>query len=149
MHLGRSGSTHSLQSESNVISLRQMLEVNDDCFIHYYIQQQNTSIGDILVFPCTGVDTMADGWQLTEGGSNVRRSCQSTIVGAACIEQCHSDRNLKTAWFEKRDFNIGIKKKKKNTGWIFIIIGWMCIHTSNTHLCSNNLKSEFCIRWPL
>ncbi len=24
----------------------------------------------------------------------------------------------------------------------------MCTHTSNTHLCSNNLKSEFCIRWP-
>ncbi len=26
-----------------------------------------------LVFPCTGVDTMADWWQLTQGGSKVRR----------------------------------------------------------------------------
>ncbi len=36
----------------------------------------------------------ADSSQLTQGGSKVRRSCQSTIVG--------------TAWFEKEDFKIGI-----------------------------------------
>uniref|UniRef100_A0A671N5Y9 Peroxisomal membrane protein 2 n=1 Tax=Sinocyclocheilus anshuiensis TaxID=1608454 RepID=A0A671N5Y9_9TELE len=29
--------------------------------------------------------------------------------------------------------------KKKNTGWIFIIIGWLCTHTANTHFSSNNL----------
>ncbi len=32
---------------------------------------------------------------------------------------------------------------KKNTGWIFIIIGWLCSHWTHT------FKSEFCIRWPL
>ncbi len=105
--------------------------VNNDCYIHYYIQKQTTSIGDILVFPCTGVDTMADSSQFTQGGSKVRRSCQSTIVGGACTELRHSDRNLRTVWFEKEDL-------KKNTGWIFIIVGWMRTHTSNTHLCSNN-----------
>ncbi len=57
----------------------------------------NRLIGDILVFPCTGVDTMADSSQLTQGGFKVRRSCQSTIVGAACTELRHSDRNLRTA----------------------------------------------------
>ncbi len=31
------------------------------------------------------------------GGSKVRRSCQSTIVGGACTELHHSDRNLRTA----------------------------------------------------
>ncbi len=67
--------------------------------------------------------------QLTQGGSKVRRSCQSTIVGAVCAELRHSDRNLRTAWFDKGDFKTGIKKKK-NTGWIFIIIWWMCTHTS-------------------
>ncbi len=36
-----------------------------------------------LVFPCTRVDTMADSSQLTQGGSKVRRSCQSTLVGGA------------------------------------------------------------------
>ncbi len=63
---------------------------------------------------------------------------QSTIVGGACTELHHSDRNLRTAWFEKGDYKTGIKKK---TGWILPL--WMCTHTSNTHLCSNNLKSEF------
>ncbi len=89
-----------------------------------------------LVFPYTKVDTSSP---LTQGGSKVRQPCQSTIVGAVCTELCHSDRNLRTDWFEKWDFKIGI----------YIIIGWMCTHTSNTHLCSNNLKSEFGIRWPL
>ncbi len=44
---------------------------------------------------------MADGSQLTQGGSKVRRPRQSTIVGAVCTELRHSDRNLRTAWFEK------------------------------------------------
>ncbi len=54
---------------------------------------------------------MADSSKLTQGGSKVRRSCQSTIVGGACAELRHSDRNLRTAWFEKGGFKIGIKKK--------------------------------------
>ncbi len=40
---------------------------------------------------------MADSSQLSQGGSRVRRTCQSTIFGAACAELRHSDRNLKTA----------------------------------------------------
>ncbi len=64
-----------------------------------------------LVFPCTGADTKADSSQITQGGgSKIRRSCQSTIVGAVCAELRHSDRNLRTAWFEREDFKVGIKK---------------------------------------
>ncbi len=67
-----------------------MSGVNDDCYIHYYIQKQlNHLIGDILSSPAP--DTMADSSQLTPGGSKVRRPCQSTIVGAACTELRHSD----------------------------------------------------------
>jgi len=79
---------------------------------------------------------MVDEWQLTQftqlsqGGSKVRRPCQSTIVGGACTELCHSDRNLRTAWFEKGDFKIGLLRK--NTWWIFIIIGWMYTHFQHT-----------------
>ncbi len=76
--------------------------------LHPTTKHLNRLIWDILVFPCTGVDTMADWWQLTQGGSKVRRSCQSTILEAACAELHHSDRNLRTAWFEKGDFKIGI-----------------------------------------
>ncbi len=32
----------------------------------------------------------ADSSQLSQGGSKVRRSCQSTIVGAVCTELRHS-----------------------------------------------------------
>ncbi len=57
-----------------------------------------------------------EGWKNTGYGlpgtqHKVRRACQSTIVGAVCTELHHSDRNLRTAWFEKEDFKIGIKKK--------------------------------------
>ncbi len=107
-----------------------------------------------LVLPCTRVDTMAvrlftvhSVSLLTQCESKVRRPCQSIIVGGACSELHHSDRNLRTVWFERGDFKIG--NKKKNTWWVFIYIGWMWTHTSNTHFCSNNLKSEFCIRWPV
>ncbi len=85
-----------------------------------------------LVFPCTESDCS----QLSQGGSKLRRPCQSTAVGGVCTELRHSDRNLRTALFE--NFKIGIKKKY----WV----DFMCTHTSNTHLCSTNLKSEFCIR---
>ncbi len=29
--------------------------------------------------------------------------------------------------------------KKKTLMWIIIIIGWLCTHTANTNLCSNNM----------
>ncbi len=57
---------------------------------------------------------MADSSQLTQSGSKVRWPCQSTLVGGACAELHNSDKNLRTAWFEK--------------GELFIIIGW-CVHT--------------------
>ncbi len=35
--------------------------VNDDCYVHYYIQQQNTNrLGVILVYICTGGETTDD-----------------------------------------------------------------------------------------
>ncbi len=76
--------------------------------LHPTTKHLNRLIWDILVFPCTGVDTMVDSTQLTQGRSKVRRPCQSTIVGAVCAELRHSDRNLRTAWFEKGGFKIGI-----------------------------------------
>ncbi len=83
-----------------------------------------------LVFPCTGVDTMADSSQLTQGGSKVRRSYQSTIVGAFCAELRHSDRNLWAAWFEKGDFKIGFKKKKH---WVDFYHYRMDVYTHFQH----------------
>ncbi len=59
-----------------------MLGVHDDCYVHYYIKQQfdvimKSSIlnrlGAILVYSCSGIETMADWSQLTQGGSKVKR----------------------------------------------------------------------------
>ncbi len=86
---------------------------------------------------------MVDSSQLTQGGSKLRRSCQSTIG-----ERPVQIYVILTGISEQPDLRKRILKyrdKKKNTGWIFIIIGWMCTHISNTHLCSKNLKREFCI----
>ncbi len=132
------GSVHTLQNESNVNPLHlQRLWfwelMTTAMFIITYNNKTPQSLNQRhLVFPAPEADSS----QLTQGGPNVRRSCQSTIVGGACAELHHSDRTRRTAWFEKRDFKIGIKKK--NTEWVFIIIRWMCTHTSNSHLCSNN-----------
>uniref|UniRef100_A0A8C1MZ24 Ig-like domain-containing protein n=1 Tax=Cyprinus carpio TaxID=7962 RepID=A0A8C1MZ24_CYPCA len=38
-------------------------------------------------------------------------------------------------WFSAPEAHMEIKKR---SGWIFIIVGWLCSHTANTHLCPNN-----------
>ncbi len=73
---------------------------------------------------------MPDSSRFTQGGAKVRRICQSTIVGGACIELHHSDRILRTAWIEKEDFKIGIKKKKH---WVDFYHYWMDVYTHFQH----------------
>ncbi len=95
-----------------------------------------------LVFLCTGVDTMAESSQLSQGGSKVRRSCQST-VGVVCTELPHSDRTLRTAWFEKGDFKMGILKKHQVDFYHYR----MDVYTLPTHIyvqtsCKVNFASD-------
>ncbi len=42
-----------------------------------------------------------NGGQLTQGGSKVRRQCQSTIVGGPGSVWHHTSKNQRMAWFEK------------------------------------------------
>ncbi len=58
-------------------------------------------LGGIFAYTCSGVETMVDCFQLTQGGSVIKRQCQSTIVGGACAELRHSANNLWTAWYVK------------------------------------------------
>ncbi len=63
--------------------------------------------------------------------SVLKRNCQSTIGGGASVRVTSHGQ---TARFEK-----GVKilvDKKKNTEWIFIIIGWLCTH------CQTGLENE-------
>ncbi len=81
-----------------------MSGVNDDCYIHYYIITKHLNcLGDILVYSCSCVETMAVGLlRLTQGGSKVRRHCQSQIVGGAFIRVTSNRQEAeRTAWFEK------------------------------------------------
>ncbi len=94
-----------------------------------------------LVFPCTGVDTMADSSQFTQGGSNVRWSCQSTIVGGGLCRTTSFWQGSQNSLFEEEDFKIGIYKK--TTGWICIIIGWMCTHTPTHSYVQTTCKVNF------
>ncbi|KAI2659211.1 Neurofilament medium polypeptide [Labeo rohita] len=61
----------------------------DNHYVHYYIQQHNTSISQSVIFlsnlhPCSGIKTM-------EVGHEVRHLCQSTIVGAASVSVTASE----------------------------------------------------------
>ncbi len=72
-----------------------------------------------LLFPAP--ESIQQTAQFTQGGgAKVRRSCQSNIVGGAWAELHHSDRTLRTAWFEKEDFKIGIKKKHLIINHIYV-----------------------------
>ncbi len=82
-----------------------MSGVNDDCYVHYYIQQLNR-LGDILVYICSGVETMADWWQLTQGGSKVKRYCQSTTGGAwICVTSHWQESENGLIWERGNDFS--------------------------------------------
>ncbi len=72
---------------------------------------------------------MADSSQLTQGGSEVRRSYQSTIVGAACTELRHSDRNLRTAWFEKGDYRMDVYTHFQHTFMFKQLVKWIDLMT--------------------
>ncbi len=80
---------------------------------------------------------MTDCSQITQGGAKVKHQCQSTIVGGACL--CDVTPPRIWEWIDLRNGILFIGIKKKNSGWISIIIGWMCTNTANTHLCSNNM----------
>ncbi len=78
--------------------------------LHPTTKHLNRLIGDILSSPAPELTQSLTQWR--RALSSLRAGpCQSTIVGGACTELRHSDRTLRTAWFEKGDFKIGIKKK--------------------------------------
>ncbi len=83
-----------------------------------------------LVFPFTGVGRIVYS-SLSSLGAGLRLD---GLVNHLSWEQSVQNYVILTGISEQPDL------KKKNTGWIFIIIGWMWTHTSNTHLCSKNLK---------
>ncbi len=75
------------------------------------------------------VTNLATSWtNFSESLWSLVRPCQSTIMGWACTELRHSDRNLRTAWFEKVDFKMGIKKH-----WVDFYYYRMNVNTQFQH----------------
>ncbi len=79
-------------------------EKRSRCCMHFQIPQISVRLS--IYWMC---------WSGSKGISKVRQPCQSTLMGEVCAELRHSDRNLRTAWFEKGGFKIGIKN---NTGFV-------------------------------
>ncbi len=155
MHLGRSeGVFTSKKNQSSASSVAPISGVNDDCYVHYYIQQHNTPIGnrlgDIPVYTCSGVKTMAGCWQLTQGESRVKHQFQSTICDSCglVVEHCVSSAN-----------GCGINSQgthtdKKCIAWMHCKLLWIkasakCINVNNrgrglcrtTSLCQKSVNS--------
>ncbi len=130
-HLGRSGA-HSLHKKKVIHCVFIGLDAGSKWrllypSLHPTTKHLNRLIRNILVFLCTEVDTMADWWQLTQGGSKLR-----CLVNQLSWEGPVQNYVILTGISEQPDLRKGILKwgfkKKKNTGWIFIIIGWMWTH---------------------
>ncbi len=93
-------------------------------------------LGDILVYPSSGVKTMAD-CTAHSGGSVLKQQCWSTVGRGLglCLCRRHFAKNLRTAWSEKVLMTCGDLKKKH---WVdFYHIGWLCTHTAK---CQHTFK---------
>ncbi len=143
MHLGRSGGVfpsetniiHYVFSGSDVWSKWWLL-----CSLLHPTTKHLNRLGAILVNNRSSIKTMADCWQLTQCRSVIKPKTDATVNQQSWegpVQNYLSAKNLRSAWYEKgvwiyRDF-------KKSTGWIFIIIGWLCTYTVKTHFSSNNM----------
>ncbi len=121
-----SGGTDCIISGSDVGSKWRSL-----CSLLHPTTEHLNRLGAILVYTCSGIETMADWWQFTQGGSKVKHQCQSTITGGACAELCHSSKNLWTAWSVKVLIICG-DLKKSTDGFLSLYGG--CVHTLPTHI---------------
>ncbi len=118
------------------------------CSLLYPTTKHLSRLGAILVYTRSGVETMANCSQLTQGGSKVKRHCQSTIVGGALVcETPHSQEAENGLIWERGYYLYGLKKKTLGG---FLSIQDVCVQTLPTHIyVQTTCKSEFCIRWPL
>lgn len=150
MHLG------ACPSETNVMLIHCGSDVGSKwrllcLLIHSTTEHLNRSIGDILVYICSGGETVVDWWQLTQGGSKV--ICQSSLCWDAAVNQTMwegpycvtSQRQASEIGQYEEGVEILVDKKNdnnKNT------LGG--VHTLPTHISiQTTWRSARSIRWPL
>ncbi len=111
-------------------------------FTHAICQDERWT-GDVsVIYILLSTGNMSEalsGGETTDDSSLMLKCyCQSTIVGGASVRVTAHGQTARFR-FEKGVKILVEKKQKKHTGWIFIIIGWFCTHTANTHSSANNL----------
>ncbi len=75
---------------------------------------------------------MADSSQFTQGGSKLRR-----LVNQLSLERSVQNYVILTGISEQPDLRKGFKIRINKKHWVDFYYYRMCVHISNTHLCSN------------
>ncbi len=115
-------------------SCAQMSGVNNDCYIHYYIQQQNNSIA-LEPFLSTTI-LAAKQWWTDDSSLEHWCHCQSTIVGGA-----------RAGWYEHKFISLYFLVDLWYALYISVFCIWIkqikrmlpCRHT----MCKKRLKSHY------
>ncbi len=113
------------------------------CSLLHPTTKHLSHLGDNLVYPCSGFETMADCWQLTQGGSVLTRPCQSTIVGVglACVTYLWPESENGLIWESANDLG-GFKKKKH---WVDFCHYRVVVytHVQHTFMFKHHVKVNF------
>ncbi len=75
-----------------------MLRENEDTYVHFYIQLQNSCIAYETLLWLESTEKMTDGIQLEEGGNMQIEDSPSAIVGGAWAVWCHTAQKIKMSW---------------------------------------------------
>ncbi len=87
-------------------------------------------------YSCSSAEKMKD--SLTAEGGNYSNAGLSINPRSPALRNVTSHCvRIKTAGLVRLTWFKGDLKMR--SGWIFIIVGWLCSHTANTHLCPNTM----------
>ncbi len=102
-------------------------------------------LGDILVYPCSDVETTAAGWQLTQDGSMLKQQCPSIVVGGAlaCVMSLCQESVNGLTWDSAYDLRW--LKKNNNKHWVdfyhYRVV--MYTHCQHTFMFKHHVKVIF------
>ncbi len=104
--------------------------------VQSYIQTQSTGflVRHCWRYSCSSAEKMkesvrAEGWNYSYAGSTP--VAEPSEIWHHTAERIKMAGLVRLTWF-KGDW-------KMRSGWIFIIVGWLCSHTAIIHLCPNTM----------
>ncbi len=122
---------HSVLSSSDVGEI-------EDSYVQSYIQTQSTGIACETLLMLQLLERWEKKDSLTAEGGNYSSAGLSINPRSPALRNVTSHCvRIKTASLVRLTWFKGDLKMR--SGWIFIIVGWLCSHTANTHLCPNTM----------